>query len=140
MRRLLGSTFEDLDVNLLAGRDDFARMDVLLGPAHFGDVDEAFDTWLELNKCAVIGDIGDVARDLGADWILGFDALPWIVLQLLHAEADTLRIWIDADDLHLDGIADVDDLAWMIDAAPCHVRSRGASHRCRRDRRMHRSR
>ena len=49
-------------LDLLAGRDDLAGMDVLLGPAHLGDVDQALDAGLELDEGAVVGDVGDAAR------------------------------------------------------------------------------
>ncbi len=35
MRRLTGSTFEHLNIDFLARRDDLAGMHVLLGPGHF---------------------------------------------------------------------------------------------------------
>ena len=50
-------------------------------------------------------------RELAADRILGRGAFPRIALELLHAEADALRVAVDADDLHLHGVADVDHLA-----------------------------
>ena len=53
--------------------------------------------------------------------IFGGDALPRIGLELLDAEADALRLRIDADDLHLHRVADIHDLARMIDAPPRHV-------------------
>ncbi len=56
-----------------------------------------------------------------ADGILGLDAGPRIGLQLLHAETDALRLGVDAHDLHLDRVADVDDLARVVDALPGHV-------------------
>jgi hypothetical protein len=62
-----------------------------------------------------------VPLEAGADRILGLDAGPRIGLQLLHAEADALRLRVDAHDLHLDRVADVDDLARVVDAAPGHV-------------------
>src|SRR5690606_12683235 len=61
------------------------------------------------------------ASEARADRILGLDALPRIGLELLHAAADALRLRVDADDLHLHGVADVDDVARMIDTAPRHV-------------------
>ena len=70
-----------------------------------------FHARLQLNERAVVGDVGDRALEACADRILGLDAGPRIGLQLLHAEADALRLGIDAHDLHLDRIADVDDLA-----------------------------
>ena len=118
---LLRVDLEDLHFDLLAGGDDLAGMDVLLGPAHLGDVDQAFDARLQLHEGAVVGDVRDGALEAGADRILGLDAGPRIGLQLLHAEADALRLRVDADDLHLDRVADVDDLARVIDAAPGHV-------------------
>ena len=47
-------------------------------------------------------------RERAADRILGGGAFPRIALELLHAEADALRLAVDADDLHLHRVADVD--------------------------------
>ena len=55
---------EDDDLHLLAGGDDLAGMHVLLGPAHLGDVDQAFDARLQLDEGAVVGDVGDAADEL----------------------------------------------------------------------------
>ena len=121
MRRFCEFDLENLHLDLLAGGDDLAGMDVLLGPAHLGDVDQAFHARLQLHEGAVVGDVGDCAAEARADRILGLDAGPRIGLQLLHAEADALRLRVDAHDLHLHGVADVDDLARVVDAAPGHV-------------------
>ena len=118
---LLCVNLENLDVHLLAGRDDLAWVDVLLGPAHLRDVDQPLHARLQLDEGAVVGDVRDGALEARADRILGLDAGPRIGLQLLHAEADALRLRVDAHDLHLDRVADVDDLARMIDAPPRHV-------------------
>ena len=83
---LLRVDLEDHHLDFLAGGDDLAGVDVLLGPAHLGDVDQAFDARLQLDEGAVVGDVGDAALELGADRILGLDALPRIGLELLHAE------------------------------------------------------
>src|SRR5438477_266199 len=45
---LLAVNLEHLHVDFLAGADDLAWVDVLLRPAHLGDVDQAFDARLEL--------------------------------------------------------------------------------------------
>ena len=58
---------EDLHLDLLRGGDDLAGMDVLLGPRHFGDVDQALDAGLQLHERAVVGDVGDAALEAGAD-------------------------------------------------------------------------
>ena len=84
-------------------------------------MDQAFDARLQLHEGAVVGDVGDAARELGARRILRRDALPGIGLQLLHAEADALGFLVEADDLHLDGLADLQRLGRMVDAAPGDV-------------------
>src|SRR6202011_4893251 len=96
-------------------------MDVLLGPRHFRDVDQALDARLELDEGTVVGDVGDPARELHADRIFRLDALPGIGFELLHAERDAVRLVIDPDDLHLDGLADREDLARVVDAPPGDV-------------------
>src|SRR5580704_14193972 len=96
-------------------------MNVLLGPRHFGDVDQALDAGLELDERAVVGDVGDAALEARADRILGLDALPGIVLQLLHAERDAVRLVIDLDDLDLHLLPDGQHLGRMIDPPPGDV-------------------
>src|SRR5262249_15946030 len=110
-----------LHVHLLARGDDLARMDVLLGPAHLRDVDQAFHAGFQLHEGAIVGDVRHRALEAVADRVLGLDACPRVGLQLLHSETDALRLRIDAHDLHLDRIANVDDLARVVDAAPGHV-------------------
>src|SRR6185312_8273215 len=104
--------------HFLRGGDDLAGVNVLLGPRHFGDVDEAFDAGLELDEGAVVGDVGDAALVASADRILGLDALPRIVEQLLHAKRDAVRLVVDLDDLDLHLLADVEHFGRVIDAAP----------------------
>src|SRR5690606_13793931 len=49
------------------------------------------------------------------------DVFPRILLELLHAQRDTLAFLVDLDDLHLDRLADSENLGRMVDAAPCNV-------------------
>jgi hypothetical protein len=96
-------------------------MDVLLGPAHFGNVDQAFDAFFQFHERTVVGDVGHAALDAHADRVLGFHAFPRIAFQLLHAKADALGFRVDLDDLDLDGLADRQNVGRMVDAAPRHV-------------------
>ena len=80
------------DVDFLAGGDDLAGMDVLLGPGHFRHVDQALDARLQLHEGAVVGDVGDAAGVLRARRIFRGDAFPRIGLELLHAQADALGV------------------------------------------------
>ncbi len=84
-------------------------------------VDQAFDARLQLHEGAVVGDVGHAARILGARRILRGHTLPRIGLELLHAQADALRLAVEADDLHAHGLADLQRLARVVDAAPGDV-------------------
>src|SRR5438132_5746431 len=119
---LLRVDIEHHHLDLLAGRDDLAGMHVLLGPAHLGDMDEALDPGLQFDKGAVVGDVGDAALELGPRRVFQLDALPRIGFELLHAERDALRLRVEADDLDFDGLADMQRLRGMVDAAPGDVR------------------
>ena len=121
MRRLTGSTSRICDFDFLRGGDDLAGVDVLLGPGHLGDVDQALDARLQLHERAVVGDVGHAALELGVDRVAGGDALPRIGQQLLDAERDAVRLVVDLDDLDLDRLADGHDLGRMVHAAPRHV-------------------
>src|SRR3954471_16219507 len=84
-------------------------------------MDEPFDAGLELHEGAVVGDVGDAALELCTEREFRLDVLPRIVLQLLHAERDAVRLVIDLDDLDLHLLADVEHLGRVIDATPCNV-------------------
>src|SRR6185369_1998524 len=113
---LLLVDLEHLHVDFLRGADDLARVNVLLGPAHLRDVDQALDAGFQLDERAIFGDVGHPAAEHSADRIFGGRALPRVALQLLHAERNALSLAVDADDLHLHRVADVQDLGRVIDA------------------------
>ncbi len=115
---LVGIDIEHHDFDFLAGRNDLAGMNVLLGPAHFRNMDEAFDTGLEFDKRTIIGDVCHPAGIFGSDRIFGCDAFPRIRFKLLHAEGNTLSLRIETNHLHLDALANLQGIGRMIDAAP----------------------
>ena len=83
---LVAIDIEDHDLHFLARGDNLARVDILLGPAHLGDVDQAFDAGFQFHESAVVGDVGYPAGQLDLERILGVDALPRVGLELLHAQ------------------------------------------------------
>ena len=85
------------------------------------DVDQTLDARLQLHEGAVVGDVGDPALELQADRVLRTGAVPRIAHQLLHAERDALRLGVEADDLHLDALADGEGFRRMVDALPGDV-------------------
>src|ERR1019366_559513 len=91
------------------------------GPGHFRHVDEALDPRLQLHEGAVVGDVGDPAGIARARRVFGGDALPRVGFQLLHAQGNALGVGVEADDLDLDGLADDQGFARVVDAAPRDV-------------------
>src|SRR5216683_1962368 len=118
---LLRIDVEHHHLDLLAGRDDLAGVHILFGPAHLGDMDQPLDDRLQFDEGAVVGDVGDAALVLGARRIFELDALPRIGFELLHAERDALGLRVKADDLDLDGLADIERLGRVVDAPPGDV-------------------
>ncbi len=53
----------------------------------------------------------------GADRVLLLDPLPRVLLELLQAERDPLPLRLEGEDLHLELVADGQDLGRVLDAA-----------------------
>jgi len=94
---------------------------VLLGPAHFADVHQAFNAGFEFNESAVISDVGDAAGELATRRILGVHTIPRVGQQLLHAERNALGVRVDLHDLDFHRVAHIEHLARVVDALPAHV-------------------
>src|SRR5579883_1807373 len=118
---LLRVDIEHHDLDLLAGRDNLARMHILLGPAHLRNMDQPLDPRFEFDKGAVIGDVGYAAAEFGAGRIFELDPFPRIGLELLHAEADALRLGVEADHLDLDILPDGQGFGGVVDPPPGDV-------------------
>ena len=84
-------------------------------------MDQALDAGLQLDEGAVVGDVGDAALEARGGRVFELDALPRIGLELLHAERDALGLGVEADDLHLDRLADLQRFGRMVDAPPGDV-------------------
>ena len=118
-----GVDLEHLHLDLLAGRHDLAGVDVLLGPRHLGHVDQALDPRLELHEGAVVGDVGHAAFVAAFERELIVHTIPRIGLKLLHAERDTLGIFVHLHDLNLQRLADAENFGRVVHTAPCHIRN-----------------
>src|SRR5918997_226248 len=113
----LGVDLEDLHLDVVARRDDLARvLDVMR--RELGDVDEALDAVEDLDEGTERHDLRDGALELVADVVRVDDALPWILLRLLETQGDALAVAIDVEHLDGDGVADRKDLARVVDVRP----------------------
>ena len=58
--------FQNHDFDFIAQLNNFVRSDVLVGPVHFGHVNQTFDTLFDFHERAVVGQVGDLAEQTGA--------------------------------------------------------------------------
>ena len=107
--------------NFVTLSNNFAWVDVLVGPVHFGNVYQTFNTLFQLNKAAVVGQVGNVARNLGAFGEALLDVDPWIFTQLLQAQRNAVALTVELQNLNKDLVANIDDFTWMLDTLPSHV-------------------
>src|SRR5215218_6079667 len=113
----LGVDLEDLHLDVVARRDDLARvLDVMR--RELGDVDEALDAVEDLDEGTERHDLRDGALELVADVVRVDDALPRILLRLLETQGDALAVAVDVEHLDGDGVADREDLARVVDVRP----------------------
>ncbi len=113
---LLGLDGEDDGVDAVALLEDVAGVTKLFAVGHLGDVDEAFDAGLDLDKCAEVCQAGDGAGDaLAGEQAFG-GCFPGLGLKLLEAEGDFFGFGVDFEDLDLEFLADGQDVFRLGDA------------------------
>ena len=118
---LLLLDLEDDDLDFVADRDDLVRMVDALGPRHLGNVDESLDPGLELDERTVRQHVDDLAADPGADRVLRLDTRPGALFLLLETERDAFLGLVDLEDLDLDVLINLQELARVVDSPPAHV-------------------
>ncbi len=72
-----------------------------LGPAHFRNVDQTFDTFFQLNKCAVVGQADYLTGHLVSNGIFATDIQPRIRRNLLESQRDTFFFAIKLKNLNI---------------------------------------
>src|ERR1700676_2511127 len=112
---------EHHDLDFLSYMHHLGGIDVLVGPIHLRDVNQAFHTFFDFDEAAVIGDVGDLAEQTRIGRIAPRDVLPRIRAQLLEPERHALALAIELQNAHIDLFADLDDFGRMLDALPSHV-------------------
>src|SRR5690606_38499528 len=122
---LLRVDLEDHRLDVVALVDDLLGVPDALGPAHLGDVDEAFQAGLDLHERAEGREVRDATRDALADGVVGQDVVPRVRRELLHGEVDALALEVHVEDLHTHLVAELDDVARVVEAA---VRELAAVH------------
>jgi len=59
-------------------------------------MDHSVDTFLEAHECTVSSEVANLALDLFANWVTGFDLGPWVLFELANAEGDFLLLGADS--------------------------------------------
>src|SRR5437899_1235220 len=83
-----------------------------LAPGHFGNVNQSFDTRLQFDKGAVVGEVDNFSGDASADWIDLTDERLRIRRELLIPERDAFLFPIVLQDLYSDFVTDIEHLRW----------------------------
>src|SRR5688572_1846440 len=119
---ILGVDAEHHRLDHVALLQHLRRMLDPLAPRHVGDVNQAVDVLFDLDERAELGEVTDLALDLGAARILLRQLVPRVALDPLQPERNRPRRRIDAEHHRLDVVADVEDLRRVLHAlAPRHL-------------------
>ena len=103
---------------ILADCHNFRRVRDMLGPGHFGDMDQPLNTLFQFDKSTVIGNADHPAGDNFVNRITLFHVGPGIRLQLLQTKRDTFPFTIKIKNGNHDLLADVHQFRGMTDASP----------------------
>ena len=113
--------FKHHDFNFVAQRHDFAGSRVFVGPIHFGDVYQAFNAWLKLNKCTVISDVGNFTEHACLCGVAACNAHPGVVAHLLQAQRYAVFLAIELEHFGCEFLTSLHHFAGVAYTAPCHV-------------------
>ena len=84
-------------------------------------MEQAIDAFFDLDERTVVRQVANAAFDHRARRVAVGDLVPRVRLRLLHAERDLLLLLVDIENLHLDLLVDMHQLARMADAlGPAH--------------------
>src|SRR5262249_14832360 len=108
---------DDLDEDLLAHLDDLLR-DLHVAVGQFGDVHQALDALLDADERAERDQLGDPAGNNLADLVGARELLPRVFLRGLQRQRDALAVHVHVQHLDRDLLADLDDLAGVVDVLP----------------------
>src|SRR5262249_31334662 len=112
-----------LHLDLLPFRDNVADLPYTLG-REFGNVDEPFDSGLEFDERAELGDASDGALQPRTGPNLLAELVPRVLVQGVQAERASLRLVVHAMHPDLDRLADLEHLVRIVDAGPAQFGNR----------------
>src|ERR1700729_527000 len=112
---------DDLDEDLLAHLNDLLR-DLHVPVGQLGDVHQALDALFHADERAEGHQLGDPAGNDLADVVGAGELLPRVFLSGLQRQRDALAVHVHVQHLDGDLLADLDDLAGVVDVLPGQLR------------------
>jgi hypothetical protein len=100
---------ENHDFDFFAECHNLAWIDVLVGPVHFGDVNQTFDTCFDFNERTVVGEVCNLAEQTCVLWVATCETHPWIFAELFNAQGNTALFLIELEDFCFDFLTDGQD-------------------------------
>src|SRR5690606_29933207 len=111
---------DDAQDELLALRHDLLRMlDALIG--QLGHVDQALDAILDASERTEVGELRDRGLDQLPDLVGARNAAPRLRLGALDRQGDLALVGVDAEDVHVHFLANLEQFAWVADTAPAQL-------------------
>src|SRR5437016_13250216 len=92
-----------------------------LRPGHLADVHQAFDALFQLYKRAVVSHTDHAPRNMSTHWITVLGVEPRFRSELLEAQRHSLLLFVELENLDLNLIAYVHQVAWMSETSPRHI-------------------
>src|SRR6185436_12229054 len=108
---------DDLDHRVVADLDDLLR-DLHVALGQLGDVHQALDALLDADERTERHQLGDLAGHDLADRVRPGVEAPRVFLRRLERQGDALAVEVDVENLDGDLLADLDDLARVVDVLP----------------------
>ena len=112
---------DDNGVDFLAFLKNVARPGDATGPGKFGNVHQAFDAGLELDKRSVRYEAGDFSADLEIDRVFFGNLVPGVFGHLFEAEGDSEAFLVDFENEDFDFLTGLEKLGRMTEATPSHI-------------------
>ena len=112
---------QNLNFNLVANRYHFVRMVDSLGPAHFADMNKAFDAWFKFNERAIAHNIDNFAIVAAGNRVFISNAGPRTLGFLLKTKSDFFANFIHRNNINLKLLIDMNNFVRIADTAPSHV-------------------
>ena len=108
-------------LDLISNIDQLRGMLHALGPGHLADVNQPFDSLLQLYERAVVGNADHSPGNVRAYRIAVRSIQPRVRSELLESQRNALLVFVKLQHFHLDLIAYVHQVAGMREPPPGHI-------------------